>query len=930
MRRIQRRLDRARLAPVNVARALALLLAVLVFASGCDDKSGQPQASTPNESEPISADATESANADRDAAGETVSATGPNLGAERVVVLAVDGLDGALLKAVEAEAVAAAVQATASADASDGAQAQTAEPNAEPLPAFPNLAGLAATTRIAVIPPAPATRHAVWTELQTGRAATKLGQLGAQRATAPVGTTRVLTGKLVNKADGGAGILHALMLAVIFALVGALISNHRLIERRLPKGPGPRAGVAIGLGVLGFVIGIVSSATRSELVQDYSATRPARAIWHDMAEAGVPVVVTNAPFSFPAIDDEPKRASEDEGDLSDEQKREREEARRQAEQRERTRLANLSLLSGVTVPDLHGPDRPQVFGENAPKNENNEVDTTRDIPVLRARYRAYVETIPDHLATLPSETQLDVVVRRTGHGGEIVSLTNGRVYADGQRTTFAIGGGEPTGATAAKPKARARNPRFLVPLIGPRNGDDDATFTSVPLAIERDGSRLNITVGATGMRSVGIGEWTPAIRYTVARKKMAPVLVQLWLCVASVEPIVVLQTPIQAVPSRLPADMALAHPAGLEASLAGRLGRSARALPAADADPFGDTSTYPTAGGLTRGFAAAFADGFPRALVRSAAERDMDALRRLTLAHLRHTPWRVAITQISTIADALPAFGAVDGNGRLRLKPGLLGTMRLLDALVGDVRALVPDAAIMVVGTHGIAPVKHVVNLNAWLKTNGYLTLRDDAPSLPDPARPLAGIDWAETRVVCLDGGRLLVNVTARQPAGTVQKSAIDTLLGEVIGKLTTDARMRIDGIPAIARVDRTNNEANGDAVLVFNRGFALSSVTPLGGGIDAPALEPAPPSQQVAFAGAWKDAPLGILLSNRSLVHDSGTQAGAVASQVRLVDIAATLLAHVGLDPAGRDGKPMRLRAPATSEEVSLGGALSPVVAAH
>ena len=54
---------------------------------------------------------------------------------------------------------------------------------------------------------------------------------------------------------------------------------------------------------------------------------------------------------------------------------------------------------------------------------------------------------------------------------------------------------------------------------------------------------------------------------------------------------------------------------------------------------------------------------------------------------------------------------------------------RDMDRLVGDAMAHVDrDTAFFVLSDHGFCAFRRGVNLNSWLRQNGYLALKDDRP----------------------------------------------------------------------------------------------------------------------------------------------------------------------------------------------------------
>ena len=90
------------------------------------------------------------------------------------------------------------------------------------------------------------------------------------------------------------------------------------------------------------------------------------------------------------------------------------------------------------------------------------------------------------------------------------------------------------------------------------------------------------------------------------------------------------------------------------------------------------------------------------------------------------------------------------------------------DALVGKVWHLVddPDTTFMVISDHGFTNFRRCVNLNSWLRDNGYLYLKDE--NARTSGEYLDGIDWTRTRAFALGLTGLFVNRRGREKSGIV------------------------------------------------------------------------------------------------------------------------------------------------------------------
>ena len=113
------------------------------------------------------------------------------------------------------------------------------------------------------------------------------------------------------------------------------------------------------------------------------------------------------------------------------------------------------------------------------------------------------------------------------------------------------------------------------------------------------------------------------------------------------------------------------------------------------------------------------------------------------------------------------------------------------DELVGEtVERLKKDDVLFVISDHGFKTFRRGVNLNTWLRENGYLFLQDDPaegapPPLPggttvEPTR----IDWSRTRAYANGLGGFYLNVKGREKSGIVAPDEIEDLRKELIAGL--------------------------------------------------------------------------------------------------------------------------------------------------
>jgi predicted AlkP superfamily phosphohydrolase/phosphomutase len=108
-----------------------------------------------------------------------------------------------------------------------------------------------------------------------------------------------------------------------------------------------------------------------------------------------------------------------------------------------------------------------------------------------------------------------------------------------------------------------------------------------------------------------------------------------------------------------------------------------------------------------------------------------------------------------------------------------------VDALVGKVWHLVddPDTTFMVISDHGFTNFRRCVNINSWLRDNGYLYLKDE--NARTSGEYLDGIDWSRTKAFALGLTGVFVNRRGRERNGIVAEgSEYRKLVQELAEKL--------------------------------------------------------------------------------------------------------------------------------------------------
>ncbi len=152
------------------------------------------------------------------------------------------------------------------------------------------------------------------------------------------------------------------------------------------------------------------------------------------------------------------------------------------------------------------------------------------------------------------------------------------------------------------------------------------------------------------------------------------------------------------------------------------------------------------------------------------------------------------------------------------------------DRLIGEVRERLkddPDTVLMVISDHGFCSFQRGVNLNAWLRDEGYLVLKDGAETSGDWFEK---VDWEKTRAFTLGLTGIFINRKGRERLGQVEKGAeMDALCAEIKAKLEALVDPK-SGERAINEVFLTSDVHDGpyadmapELLVGYHRGFRHS-----------------------------------------------------------------------------------------------------------
>jgi predicted AlkP superfamily phosphohydrolase/phosphomutase len=224
---------------------------------------------------------------------------------------------------------------------------------------------------------------------------------------------------------------------------------------------------------------------------------------------------------------------------------------------------------------------------------------------------------------------------------------------------------------------------------------------------------------------------------------------------------------------------------------------------------------------------------------------------------------------------------------------------RDVDRSVGEIRERLPaDTLLIVMSDHGFQPYTRKLHLNAWLRDQGYLVLKDGKTK----GQIVTGdVDWSKTRAYAIGFNGLYLNLAGREAEGIVEPKDAAALADEIAMKLEA-YRDPADGARVVLRADRADEVYVGarrgegpDVVVGYDLRYGCSDESTLGE-IPEAVIE----DNTSRWSGSHLMAPEvvpGVLLVNRKLASDGHG----------LADVTATILSHYGIPPLpGMIGKPI------------------------
>jgi predicted AlkP superfamily phosphohydrolase/phosphomutase len=225
------------------------------------------------------------------------------------------------------------------------------------------------------------------------------------------------------------------------------------------------------------------------------------------------------------------------------------------------------------------------------------------------------------------------------------------------------------------------------------------------------------------------------------------------------------------------------------------------------------------------------------------------------------------------------------------------GYYRHVDGLLGRVRERLPDdTALIVMSDHGFQPFTRELHVDAWLRDNGWLALKDGKRT----GQIAAGdVDWAKTRAYGIGFNSVYLNLQGREHEGIVPPAEAAAVADELSRQLLA-YRDPKNGKAVVRRMFRGRDAFHGpraaegpDLVVGYDVGYGASDQTTLGEVTDEVIAD-----NTSRWSGSHLMDPAvvpGIVLANRAIA----------AGDHGLADVTATILAWYGVPPSeGMSGK--------------------------
>ncbi len=176
----------------------------------------------------------------------------------------------------------------------------------------------------------------------------------------------------------------------------------------------------------------------------------------------------------------------------------------------------------------------------------------------------------------------------------------------------------------------------------------------------------------------------------------------------------------------------------------------------------------------------------------------------------------------------------------------ILKAYQKMDEIVGKVMNFMDkDTILLVISDHGFAPFRRGINLNVWLRENGFLFEKSSDKDRLRNLEDLWGsegrtifpfVDWSKTKAFSLGLGGIYINLKGREPEGSVEPEEYEKVKEEIKRKLEAFVDP-VTGERPVFRVYRREDiyrefdrEIVPDLRAATNYGYRISWQSTLGG----------------------------------------------------------------------------------------------------
>lgn len=226
-----------------------------------------------------------------------------------------------------------------------------------------------------------------------------------------------------------------------------------------------------------------------------------------------------------------------------------------------------------------------------------------------------------------------------------------------------------------------------------------------------------------------------------------------------------------------------------------------------------------------------------------------------------------------------------------------------MDEVVGEIMKSLDDKTVLLIlSDHGFNTFRRAVHVNAWLRDQGFLVLKDNTQK--EGRELLADVDWSKTRAYSVGFGGIYINQIGREKEGIVSPGPeSEKLRDELIQKLA-GFKDPLTQHPVVKHIYKKEEvfwgpyaEIGPDLFIGFDAGYRSSWQTALGA-VPAITME----NNLKKWSGDHLCDPSlvpGVFLVNRNVRINNPA----------MVDMAPTILALFGIaKPEEMDGKALNL----------------------